>query len=311
MQASNNHQPRWTIAMAAAVALITIGIGVSAQEQQAPQASAPVDQTLARKYLTDARNALSEITELPAAQQLTGEPRTRVQRLITNFNELITKTTDWRASYDKVEASLAALLATEAPAGGTPGAVGTSGTTATLAPEIREKLVEFGTNLEQFKATVSGDAASAEKEPEAPPAAPPTEPPPTEPQPTEPPPTEAPPTEPTPAEPPVTASPTAPVSEESPDNPPVDPAAAQAAESADVARDILLHVEAVEVILGAQANAQKAATDAAGGAVVTSTTPSGSTKTTITNPNVTLTPSQLDEIKTHLSEIRRLVDNKR
>lgn len=301
MQASNNNQPRWTIAIAATVALITIGIGVSAQDQPAPQAPATVDQTLARKYLTDARNALSEITELPAAQQLTGEPRTRVQLLITNFNELITKTTDWRASYDKVEASLAALLATEAPAAGTPGAVGTSGTTASLAPEIREKLIEFGTHLEQYKSTASGEAPSAEREPEAPPAAPPTEPPPTEP----------PPTEPTPTEPPVTASPTTPVSEESPDNPPVDPAAAQAAESADVARDILLHVEAVEVILGAQANAQKAATDAAGGAVVTSTTPSGSTKTTITNPNVTLTPSQLDEIKTHLSEIRRLVDIKR
>ena len=85
---------------------------------------------------------------------------------------------------------------------------------------------------------------------------------------------------------------------------------ANSQDSADVARDILLHLEAVDVILGANATAQKAATAAAGGVVTTTETPSGSTKTTITSPNVTLNQSQLDQIKTHLSEIRRLVENK-
>ena len=59
------------------------------------------------------------------------------------------------------------------------------------------------------------------------------------------------------------------------------------------------------MILGAQATAQSAATAAAGGAVTTSPTASGSTKTTITNADVTLNPSQLDQIKTHLADIRR------
>jgi len=291
MYARSYHRPRWTAALVAAAALY-INASVLAHSQSLPQQPGPVDQTLARKYLTDARNALSDITELPAATQLTGEPRARVQELITNFNELITKTADWRASYEKVEASLASLLASEPPpAAGTPGAVGTTGTTPALDPDIRAKLVEFGTHLQQYKSAASGAAPSAEPTSEAPTPEPPTAPP------TEPP------SEPPPATPPATT-------EERPDNPPVDPAVESAAQAADAARDILLHVEAVEVILGSQATAQKSATAAAGGTVVMSQTPNGSTKTTITNPNVTLNDSQLDQIKTHLSEIRRLVENK-
>ncbi len=282
MHATNYHRPRWAAAFVAAAALY-VNASALAQGQTQAQQPGPVDQTLARKYLTDARNALSDITELPAATQLTGESRARVQQLITNFNELITKTSDWRASYDKVEASLALLLASEPPpAVGTPGAVGTTGTTSALDPDIRAKLVEFGTHLEQYKSAASGAIPSAEPTSEAPTPAPPTEP---------------------PSEPPATT-------EERPDNPPVDPAVQRAAESADVARDILLHVEAVEVILGSQATAQRSAVAAAGGSLVTSQTPTGSTKTTFTNPNVTLNDSQLDQIKTHLSEIRRLVENK-
>jgi hypothetical protein len=286
MQASTNKHPRVITALVAVVALL-IGVTVLAQSQPSPQPAVAIDQTLARKYLTDARNALSDITELPAAVQLSGEPRTRVQQLITNFNELITKTTDWRASYDKVEASLAMLLAEGESAAGTPGAVGTSGSTVSLDPTIRAKLVEFGTHLEQFRSVASGEATSTEPSAEPAPA---NEPPvATEPEPT-----------------PETATP----DEERPDNPPVDPAVAAAAEAADVSRDIVLHVEAIEAILGAQDAAQQQATAAAGGQVVTSQTPSGSTRTTVTNPNVTLAPNQLDEIRTHLSEIRRLVENR-
>jgi hypothetical protein len=232
---------------------------------------ATVDQTVARKYLTDARNALSDLTGLPAAAQLAGDSRVRVQRLITQFNELITQTSDWRASCGTVEVTLASLLAPEpaAPASGTPGAVGTSGRDNTLDPTIRAKLVEFGTHLERFKV-----AATA------------------------PPPTSA------AAEPPASAT-------TIDDNPAVDPPPTDDQGSSDVARDILLHVEAIEVILGAQAAAQKAATVAAGGVVTTSETPSGSTRTTITNPNVTLDAKQLEQVKTHLAGIRRLVESKR
>ena len=77
-----------------------------------------------------------------------------------------------------------------------------------------------------------------------------------------------------------------------------------------VARDLLLHVEALEVILGAQTRVQKEATAAAGGAVVSSETPSGSTRTTVTGPDVTLNGQQLEQVKTHLAEMRRLLEKK-
>ena len=64
------------------------------------------------------------------------------------------------------------------------------------------------------------------------------------------------------------------------------------------------------MILGAQAAAQKASTAAAGGAVTSTETPSGSTKTTLTGPDVTLNASQLEQINTHLKEIRRLLEKK-
>jgi hypothetical protein len=84
-------------------------------------------------------------------------------------------------------------------------------------------------------------------------------------------------------------------------------AAEESQDPAAPPRDALFHVEAIEVILGAQAAAQRASTAAAGGAVVSSETPSGSTRTTISGPNVTLTPEQLDEITMHLKAIRRLL----
>ena len=77
-----------------------------------------------------------------------------------------------------------------------------------------------------------------------------------------------------------------------------------------MARDLLLHVEALEVILGAQARVQKEATAAAGGAVVSSATPSGSTRTTVTGPDVTLNGQQLEQVKAHLAEMRRLLEKK-
>ena len=76
------------------------------------------------------------------------------------------------------------------------------------------------------------------------------------------------------------------------------------------ARDLLLHVEALEVILGAQTRVQKEATAAAGGAVVSSETQSGSTRTTVTGPDVTLNGQQLEQIRTHLAEMRRLLEKK-
>jgi hypothetical protein len=120
---------------------------------------------------------------------LSGPARTQVAQLISNFNELITTQVQWRASYQKVAASLDALLgpdsteASAAPAA-TPGAAGTAGTTppaepgaagATAAsptagavgtsgsaaatqidPTIKAKLLELKKNLGDFEKAAGG-----------------------------------------------------------------------------------------------------------------------------------------------------------
>src|SRR5262245_19009810 len=96
------------------------------------------------------------MTQLPAVQQLTGEARTQVSQLISNFNELITTNADWRSSYAKLSTNLNALVGAQstdegAPrATGTAGAVGTSGT-VTIDPAIKAKLIEFRSHLEKFE----------------------------------------------------------------------------------------------------------------------------------------------------------------
>ena len=147
-----------------------------AQGEQTGQAQS-VDAENVKRHLTAARESLSQLTQLPAAAQLTGDARTQVSQLITNFNELITTNTNWRASYDKLQANLTALVGDQradesaaAPAAGTAGAVGTSGTTA-LDPTIRAKLVEFRAHLMDFeKAAGGGAAASSSSTPPASPA---------------------------------------------------------------------------------------------------------------------------------------------
>lgn len=295
---------RWTTAFAAAASL-AIASSASAQTpppatppaQTPPPATAAQDPAAtpnpsldaAKQYLTAARNSLSELTQLPAASQLTGEARTNVQQLISNFNELITTNSNWRAAYAKVEGTLGTLLAAEPPppASGTAGAVGTSGTTPAIDPAVRAKLVEFREHLNKFEAVASATPAPAAAATPAASAA------------TEPTPTAAASTTSTST---TTTTTTSAPAEARPDSAP--PAEASAPS------DVLLHVEAIEVILGAQATAQAAATAAAGGAVTTSPTASGSTQTTITKSDVTLSPSQLEQIKAHLADIRRAVEKK-
>ena len=131
----------------------------------------------AKRAMTAARDSLGEVTKLPAAQQLSGEPRTQLTQLIANFNELITTNTEWKASYAKVDANLTALIgaqtadeSTTAPAAATAGAtgaagattsaagaVGTSGTTTdTLDPSIKAKLAEFRAHLKEFEKAANG-----------------------------------------------------------------------------------------------------------------------------------------------------------
>ncbi|MEP6593398.1 MAG: hypothetical protein ABJC51_06890 [Acidobacteriota bacterium] len=134
------------------------------------------------------------MTQLPAAAQLTGEARTQVAQLITNFNELISAPVDWKVSYTKVSANLSSLLgadtasapgmtdassatpaastpgaapsaatpsASTAAAPGTAGAVGTSGTAAASAPidpAVRLKLIELRKHLAEFEQAAGGAA---------------------------------------------------------------------------------------------------------------------------------------------------------
>jgi hypothetical protein len=151
----------------------TAAQGTPAQEtpQAGAAASSPVDAEAAHRELLAARDSLSQLTQLPAAAQLSGDARTQIQQLITNFNELITNSTDWRASYDKVAGTLTSLLGPDtsdaaatattpsptAAGAATPGAVGTSGSaTVQLDPAVRAKLVELRTHLSQFEKASGG-----------------------------------------------------------------------------------------------------------------------------------------------------------
>lgn len=152
-----------------------------------PSAQDKVNPDAAKQALTAARDSLAQMTQLPAAQALTGEPRAQVSQLISNFNELITANAEWKASYAKVEANLNALLgsqgpdesaapspapatappsptappsSTTPPTAGAAGAVGTSGTTTgSLDPGIKAKLAEFRTHLKEFEKAAGGSAA--------------------------------------------------------------------------------------------------------------------------------------------------------
>jgi hypothetical protein len=274
---------------------------------QAPQQSASED--AARAHLTAARNTLSQLTQLPAATQLQGETRAQVAQLINNFNELITTPADWKASYAKVEGNLNALLGAgaEEPArpAGTPGAVGTSGTKPSLDPAIRAKLMEMRTQLDQFEKAAGAPSA----EPAAPPAAAtataPAATPPAATPPAATPPTAAPSSTTTTT---TTTSRTTTPTPPAPADPPAEPPSTEPVTISP--QEMIQHIEAIEVILSAHAAAQNAAQSAAGGAVTTSPTPSGSTRTTVTSGDVRLTPEQLTQVKAHLAEMRRLLQKK-
>jgi hypothetical protein len=288
---------RWTTTMAAAalIAVPTAGYAQGsaqpptqtppaqtppAQTTPAPQSSQPApDQDAAKQHLTAARNSLSEMTQLPAASQLTGEARTQVSQLISNFNELITTNSDWRASYAKLETNLNALLGPQstdeaaARASGTEGAVGTSGT-VTLDPAIKSKLIEFRNHLAKFEEAAGGAKASSAAPSSVSSAAPPSAP-------------------------ASAAASSAPPSATNPATP-SEPMAPQSSTAGQPSQeDVLRHIAAIEAILGIQSATGTAGTTGTSG----STAGAGAAST----GNVTLTASQIEQLRTHLSELRRLV----
>jgi hypothetical protein len=156
----------------------------SATQSTATSSQGGPDQQAAREHLAAARQALAEITKLPAAAQLQGEQRTQVSNLISAFNAFATATTDWRSKFDIVDQQLTQLLGEESStasgattppsttgtagtsgtAGGATGAPGTAGTpaasgaagAASLDPTIAEKLRTVRKELSEFE-LASGD----------------------------------------------------------------------------------------------------------------------------------------------------------
>jgi hypothetical protein len=231
-------------------------------EQQVP--GAQVDAEAAKQHLTAARNALSEMTQLPAASQLTGDARTQVSQLITNFNELITTKAEWRNAYAKVETNLEALIGdattdeSAARASGTAGAVGTAGTVA-IDPALKAKLIEVRSHLDKFEHAAGGGATAPAAAPSASPA---------------------------------TSAAATPESAQAPaQSPQVDQ------------QELLRHVQAIEAIL----NVQEPATAGTSGTTSTTTTepPTGTTQS-----GVTLSAAQVDQLRTHLSELKRLLNQR-
>jgi hypothetical protein len=135
--------------------------------------SGGVDEAAAREHLSQARQALAELTKLPAAAQLQGEQRTAISNLIQAFNGLATATTDWRPKFKIVTDQLDQIVGSDASgatgtAGATTGAptsdTSTPGSTTGAAgaasggydPSIMAKLREVKTHLEGFQ-EASGD----------------------------------------------------------------------------------------------------------------------------------------------------------
>jgi hypothetical protein len=248
----------------------------AAEQQPAGQ----VDADAAKQHLTAARNSLSEMTQLPAASQLTGDARTQVSQLITNFNELITTKADWRTSFAKIESNLNALIGSattdEAAArtSGTEGAVGTSGTVSGLDPALKAKLVDFRNHLDKFEKAAGGKAATP---PDAvDPAA-------------------------------ASSSGTGTMAGSSGAATAAPAAQQQTAATAPSQSDkdeLLRHVSAIETILAGQ-------TSASAGTSTTGTAgTSGTTGASATQSPVTLTAAQVEQLKNHLSELKRLLNQR-
>ena len=176
-------QPTGSAAPQSAGAAAQAGQTAPTQTDTAAAAQQPqVDAAAAKQHLSEARESLSQLTALPEATRLQGEARTKVSELISNFNELITTQSDWKAAYGKVTADLNALLGPEgsdesaAPtatsssasgavgttgAAGAPAAAGTSGQNMQIEPAIKAKLQDVRTHLKAF-ALAAGGAPGAE-----------------------------------------------------------------------------------------------------------------------------------------------------
>jgi hypothetical protein len=247
----------------------------SAASQQTPQGQP--DEDAAKKHLTASRESLSQLTQLPAASQLQGEARAQVSQLITNFNELITTGANWRASYAKVEANVNALLGTQTtdespttPATGTAGAVGTSGTASGTLDPAIKAKLVEFRNHLKEFEKAAGGSAAASPSTAAAPTSSAT-----------------------------TGSTTASTTASTASEPPK-PEKPEAESTSSMSKDeAMKHIQAIEAILSANA-----------GASANPTATAGTTGTSAAAAGLVLDKAQVEQLKSHIAELRRLIDQK-
>ncbi|HEY8536506.1 MAG TPA: hypothetical protein VIL25_08645, partial [Vicinamibacterales bacterium] len=124
--------------------------GQTQTQQSSQQQNGSSDQQIARQALQSAQQSLAELTKLPSAATLQGEPRTLVAGFISDFNAFATASSDWRSKYQAASASLNKALeaAANAPSAEAP-AEGEQA--ATWPPDIVEKLKEARQHLDTFE----------------------------------------------------------------------------------------------------------------------------------------------------------------
>ena len=112
----------------------------SSAQRQSGSGGSGADQEAVRQHLSGAREALAELTKLPAASQLQGEQRQQVAQLISDFNAFATATTDWRPKYDTIDRELDQILGLE---------------------RVRLDAVRSGTQRQRLERSASGSAGAS------------------------------------------------------------------------------------------------------------------------------------------------------
>lgn len=249
-------------------------------------ASEPVPQS--RRHLLAARDTLASLTQMPQAAGITGDARVQVSQLITRFNELIATNAAWREPLDDVKRRLNTLLTVDDRETPREAATGTSGTVV-LDPDVRAKLVEFRSHLETFERSAGGQATGPGQQ-EASSSI----------------------TEATPGELATRASETDPTAASGSTS--TGAAAAQMpgapagtvvgqpvpADAISDAAEAGRHIDAIEAILRRARGAHAGVTGTSG----------STTEEQMTAGRSELEPSEIEAIRTHLNELRRLLDRR-
>ena len=241
-----------------------------AQAQQPPAGTAEVDPEGAKRHLTAARDTLGQLTQLSGAAQVQGDARTQLSQLITNFNELITTNENWRSSYDKVNANVVALLGPETPEPSQPPTTGAPVAVGTSGTAAATLDPPVRAKLVEFRNHLTQFEKAAGADTPSASTAS--------------------------AAPPAaaatvvttTAPPSSPATEQS--AAPPQPSEVMGHNSA------LVHIDAIEAILKPRATAS-------------AQTPVGAPGTTAAT-GLTLDPAQVEQLRTHLVELRKAIEKK-